>query len=124
MDPDELAIDPETGLADVGMPDEYVALCRHWHGGQDDLMYAVSSTGGLTLGSMVPYSDEADRFMTDQEWHVSLWGSLECDVRRAAQSARTGGHRDDDTLAQFALYCDEVGTALRTLYGLTDSEVV
>jgi hypothetical protein len=127
-DDSALTIDPETGLAEVDIDDEYIEAISGWTGGQDCMLYAVVSTGGLTLGSRRPYDRDADRSLTDQEWHVSLWSSLESDVRYAADTAAKSKsrriRRDADILREFEAFCDATTTALRTLYGLDDSDVV
>ena len=119
-----LTIDPETGLAEIDIPCEYLLLCRDWHSGQDDLLYAVSSTGGLTIGSRRPYDDYEGRSLTDQEWHLSLWNGLESDIRHAADTADSHNHDDGSLLREFGIYCEDTIATLRTLYDLTDSEVV
>lgn len=116
--------DSDVELIEIEIPSEYLDLASDWHSGQDDLLYALSSTGDLTLGSRRPYSANADRSLTDQEWHVYLWGLLGCDVRRAAKAAAKMGHDDVLTLREFETFCEETAAELRTAYGLEDSDAV
>ena len=59
----------------ISIPVEYVELCQNWHGGQSSMMYAVSSTGGLTRGTIRPKNDN-DEPMTDDEWLCHLYETL------------------------------------------------
>ncbi len=116
-------------LKRVNIPDRFVRLASEWHSGQDDLLYAVSSTGGLTLGSMRPYSTEVSRFLTAREWHVRLWASLGGDIRAAARCAERrhdvkSMQRAARRLRRFEAYAERVETRLREVYQLTESEAV
>lgn len=67
-------------------PKHYVELCKHWHSGQDCMMYAVASTGGLSLGTDRP-RDCHLRPMSDGDWLLYLWRILESDVERTLKRA-------------------------------------
>jgi hypothetical protein len=108
-------------IASVNIPDRYLRLASRWHSGQGDLLYAVSSTGGLTLGSQRPFDRDANRSLTDREWHVSLWSGLSSDIYAAVRSA---SGRDKQRLERFERYADRVTDRLRTIYGLENSDVV
>ena len=55
-------------------------LARDWHGGQGSMLYAVSSTGGLSRGSE---SSRGGR--TDEEWSADLLDRL---ARELAETGR------------------------------------
>lgn len=71
-------------------PDEIDAAAA-WHGGGDSMLYAISSTGSLSRGTIRPYGVE-----TDEEWMDELRQSLEWEATEAAnlatkQAKRTRG---------------------------------
>lgn len=114
----------EQELIEVEGQEQYLTLASEWHSGQDCMLYAFASSGGIELGTQRPWGDFVDRYLTDQEWHVSLWSSLESDVSRAAESAEKSGHDDATELREFAEFCKETTAMLRKTYGLEDSEAV
>ena len=103
-------------LIDVEIPDEFINLASEWYCGDGDLLYAVASTGGLTLGSIRPRNEDGEP-MSDTEWHVYLWDGLASDVLMALRDARKG-HEDADALEDFATFCDDTADRLRKAYGL------
>jgi hypothetical protein len=117
----------ELGLCDVAMPDCVVRFCESWHSGMDSLFYAVSSTGGLTLGTIRPRDDDGEP-MSDRAWHVSLWEGLsgECSalLRELSGGRVIGGELSDrrarGQLAIFERYCDRVVAQLRAAYGMEE----
>jgi hypothetical protein len=111
-------------LRDIEIPGEYLDLCTAWHSGLNCKLYAVASTGALTLGSRRPWGDFVDRYLTDTEWHVSLWNDLESDVRYAADMAERNSHEDEQALREFEAFCERTADELRTAYGLEESEAV
>lgn len=126
-DVDEDSDDSDDDLSTTEIPSQYFRLCKKWYSGQDDMMYAIMSTGSLTRGSVRPqYQDEsrAWRPYTDTEWTVSLWSGLSSDVRRAAQSAEKSSHPDATALRSFETWVDSVVEQFRALYNLEDSDVV
>jgi hypothetical protein len=111
----------------IEIPGEYVSLAARWYSGQDDLLYAVSSTGGLTTGGQRPSYQGDDRnwlSMTDEEWYLSLWVGLSSDVHFAIKAARKRPHEDLDDLVQFQTFVDKTVEDLRAEYHLEDSDVV
>lgn len=76
----------------IQIPGEYVQLCSEWYDSQASMMYAIASTGGLTLGDIRPYTDDEEtnerRPMTDEEWYRSLWSDLESELYRAKKIDR------------------------------------
>lgn len=47
------------------------AFARDWHGGQASMLYAVASTGALSLGTIRPRWSDGEAF-TDTEWRFDL----------------------------------------------------
>ena len=47
------------------IPSKFVKLATEWHGGQDSMLYAVSSTGSLSIGNRKPIwaNDEESWFL-------------------------------------------------------------
>lgn len=58
----------------------WLDIASEWHGGQWSMLYAIASTGSLTLGSVRPnvWDDDTDeeRPATDAEWYRSLLSDL------------------------------------------------
>ena len=110
-----------TPVDSIVIPPEYVDLCYGWHGGIDCLLYAVSSTDGLTRGNRRPLE------MTDEQWYLTLWRDLACDVTRARWAAGKAAEsaRDDDFLmfVKFEKWADDIVDKLTEEYGLADWEV-
>lgn len=59
----------------MSIPMEYVELCQNWHDGQTSMMYAILSTGDLTIGTIRPKNDDGE-WMTDDEWLCHLYEQL------------------------------------------------
>jgi|GEM_PF-3392201 len=110
----------DDAIEHVDLTSEQLQLASNWHSGQSDMLYAVSSSGGLYLGEKAPWNDDADRPMTDREWYVHLWDCLSCDVMQAARLAEKSQHEDAAALREFETFCDETAAALRKEYGLED----
>ena len=113
----------DTKIEVVKIPNEFVELAEQWHDGQDSMFYALSSTGELKLGTIRPYDQYIKRYLTDQEWHVSLWSWLACDVRFVIKSLKKT-HEDYITLQHFDKFCEQTVLELKVKYGLLESEVV
>jgi hypothetical protein len=61
------------------------------------MLYALSSTGNISMGNRRPYDCD-----TDTDWIVRLWESLACDIRAAMRAIRKiNSAQDDDDLATF-----------------------
>lgn len=69
-------------------------------------MYAVSSTGNLTLGSIRPQHEDQNRPMTDDEWYLYLWQCLDSEVRYARKIATK--FSDSAKLTKFQLYVESI----------------
>ena len=96
----------------IEIPPQFVAIASNWYGGQGCMLYAVSSTGGLTTGTNRPRSDFADRMATDEEWYYQLWCELSSDIGIAARAAEAGHNGDSDiedaaTLREFEDWVDD-----------------
>lgn len=80
-------------MLSLKIPDEFIQLCTEWHSGQSSMMYAVSSTGALSLGTIKPLDCE-----TDEEWFQSILSGLESEVRdciRILKKSRYGYDLDE-----------------------------
>lgn len=85
--------------------DEIDAACSY-NGGQSSMLYAVCSTGALSLGTRRPDPD-----YTDGEWFAELLGRLESEVEDAIEiSEKTGPDGDDDE--DFYFQAEALGTML------------
>ena len=67
--------------------DDEVEAASHWYGGQGSMLYAVTSTGALSRGTMRPRHDDGTP-MTDAEWMWDLADRLEAEATEAAQDAK------------------------------------
>ena len=113
----------------IKIPYEYFELCMHWHGNQDCMLYAVCSTGGLTLGTIRPRGCDSD-----EKWYLTIWRELSSDVAYARRSAEKGcnfraGYDDGDgeghdadypALVEFEEWVDAQCERLCVSYGLED----
>jgi hypothetical protein len=109
----------DTILDTIQIPSEFVSLAGEWHDGQDSMLYAVSSTGNLSRGSIRPCEDDgywdesprrwidAYRAMTDLEWYRSLYSQLSSEVGRLATYCAEQCHDDSGTMSEFETWCDE-----------------
>lgn len=115
-------------LINVDVPPEFIRLCHGWAGDMDCMLRAIDSTGGLTIGTIRPYYRDPGRYLTDQEWHISLFRSLSCDIRycirMAEKSEATDVAGDLSGLRSFEQWADNTTLNLRNQYGLNDSDVV
>jgi len=106
-----------TELLDIGIPAEFIALCDDWAGDTDCMLRAISSMGGLYLGSRRPRDDDGNP-MSDQAWHAHLFGSLFCDIAYCRRMAEESGHEDAPALAEFEAWADETCETLYRAYRL------
>jgi hypothetical protein len=97
----------------IKIPVAYQRLCADWAGGTDCMLRAVSSTGGLTIGTIRPAGCD-----TDEKWYLTIWRELSSD---AYYAVRHNPNSDDfDDLSRFEDWCDERVSDLEDSYGLTD----
>jgi hypothetical protein len=115
----------------IVIPDLFVDLCEGWHGSINCKLYAVSSTGGLTIGAIRPLGCD-----TTEKWYLSIWRDLSVDVAYTVRCAEEGLNAGDDwdggdgeghdadypDLAEFEEWVDAQVVALEDSYGLADWE--
>ena len=113
-------------LVEIDIPGEFIDLCNGWAGESDCRLRAIDSTGGLTIGNRHRWNNDVNRFLTDQEQHLSLWCDLQCDIRYCLRlMSKNGNHHPDfDAMSRFETFAEETEASLRETYGLQDSEAV
>jgi hypothetical protein len=113
----------------IEIPCEFYDVCTRWYDGIGDKLYAICSTGGLTLGNRRPPGCDSD-----EKWYYSIWCDLSADVGRAVRAAKMGlnacdeddggdgeGHDADyPVLADFEDWVDAQIQELADSYGLED----
>lgn len=104
-----------TEVNSIQIPYEFVELCGEWHGGQSCMLYAVCSTGNLTLGNRRPLGCD-----TDEKWYVHIWECLDSDLSITIRQAK--GRRGVTKLREFGEYVEGIVKQLRAEYGLEDWE--
>lgn len=103
----------KTPINSVEIPDRHLRLAEQWYSGQSDMLYAVASTGGLTLGNRQPL--EA---VSDEHWYWILWRDLGADIAHARRLAERDGHDDLQGLRDFEAFADGIADRLWSEYGL------
>ncbi len=98
----------------IKMPVRFQRLCADWSGGVDCMLYAVSSTGGLTTGNILPRGCDSD-----EKWYLTIWRELSCDVGYIARH-QISKDSDYDNLVEFEAWVDEQVCRLEESYGLAD----
>ena len=85
--------------------DDELAAASDWHGGQASMLYAIASTGALTLSTVRPsVDDDGWRPMTDAEWRADLAWRLWRELRETAEQAEMQGDEDAELLRA---WCDK-----------------
>jgi hypothetical protein len=64
-----------------------IEAASHWYGGQGSMLYAITSTGSLSRGTIRPRNDDGSP-MTDDEWLADLAARLEAEANMCAGDAR------------------------------------
>ena len=106
------------GIDSIEIPAHYVELCAQWYSGQTDLLYAVASTGNLTLGNRRPRDCD-----TDEKWYLDLWRGFSGDAWAAVKSAKISTEHDDlEALEAMEAFAYDIVEQLETSYGLADWE--
>jgi hypothetical protein len=82
------------------------------------MLYAVSSTGGLTTGAICPVTDYTDDDDRMHKWYLSIWVDFSSDIGCAARGARKGNHEDAQKLEDAEKWVDDVCERLSEAYGL------
>ena len=70
----------------IDFDDEEIEAASHWYGGQGSMLYAITSTGALSRGTIRPRHHEGG-LMTDEEWIIDLAERLESEAAAAARDA-------------------------------------
>jgi hypothetical protein len=101
----------------IVMPTRFQYTCLDWAGGTGCMLRAVSSTGGLTLGSRRIIGCDSD-----EKWYLTIWRDLSIDIayniRQANQNC--SALEDVDDLVDFEKWVDEQVERLEESYGLTE----
>lgn len=71
----------------ANIPERFLRVAAKWYDDKDDLLYAVSSAGGLYGGVARPLDNDGC-YMTDEEWGIYLWETLSVDVGYAADRVK------------------------------------
>ena len=116
----DFPVEPTIPVDSIKIPGWVMALCEGWHGGQECMLYAVCSTGGLTTGTMCPISDFDDYDDRDRKWYLTIWNNFSGDLGYAARAARRDNHEDAAELSRAGKWADEVCERLADDYGLED----
>jgi len=104
-----------TPVNSIQIPDRFVKLCEHWHGGQRCTLYAVSSTGNLSMGNILPYHCD-----TDEQWYLTIWRNLAVDIMNCRMAAELYESDSIDILTEFEKYADNIVEQLKQEYNLAD----
>ena len=110
-------------LDSIEISSEFADLCGQWHGGVDTILYAISSTGGLTRGLIRPKDDSGKR-LSDEAWFTGLFGELESELSDCVQMLekhpRLADKRDLGILRAYRWWAEEMVGELRSEYKLDD----
>ena len=93
---------PCCGYDTIEFEVDEIEAAQAWHGGQSSMLYAVASTGALSLGTMRP-KDCDGGVMSDREWFEYLVANLAREVRwarGAAQERINAGDEERDELEE------------------------
>jgi len=101
----------------IKLPIDIQLLCEGWADNVDCMLRAVSSTGGLTLGSIRPSGCD-----TDEKWYLAIWREFANDLGYCARVAFKHGNDDSYELECAEGWADDVCGALAKSYGLEDWE--
>jgi hypothetical protein len=100
----------------IKIPVDYQRLCAGWAGNEYCKLRAVSSTGGLTTGTICPAGCDDN----EEKWYLTIWRDLSADVCYAVRDARLVDHDDYDDLSRFEDWVDERISDLEDSYELAD----
>lgn len=105
-------------LIHVEFPAEHLETCADWHSGQSCMLYAVASTGNVSLGTIRPRDDDGNS-LTDRQWQVRLWGELSCDAWAALRNLdKLDPERD--RLESLESFAESTAEKLREAYNLQE----
>ena len=103
----------------IEIPGPFRRICNDWAGDLGCMLRAVSSTGGLTTGTICPVRDYTDQEDRDHKWYYTIWCNLASDVGHALRLAGRD-HEDYPTLRDFYDWADEQADRLSESYGLDE----
>lgn len=107
-------------IQETQVPAGLVAFASQWYDGSDSMLYAIASTGNLTIGSVRPY-----HVLTDQEWHVYLFDALDLELAHLLRHMKRNGSNSFCDLKKaelFQSWAEKKADELREAYGLNDDE--
>jgi hypothetical protein len=90
----------------INMPKRFVEFASSWYDSSGSMLYAVASTGNLTIGNRRPYDCD-----TDEEWFLSLWVKLRDElrlIRPTINPASIINERDTNNCESFIAFVDSV----------------
>jgi hypothetical protein len=99
----------------IKVPCDIQELCADWAGGMGCMLRAVSSTGGLTMGTLRPEGCD-----TEEKWYLTIWRELASDLDYNARMAFKGGEEDYAALACAEAWADDICDQIAEAYGLED----
>jgi hypothetical protein len=97
----------------IKVPCDIQRLCADWAGGTGCMLRAVSSTGGLIMGSIRPIGCD-----TDEKWYLTIWRELASDLGHVADRAYNDIAKDRYELACAEEWADDVCDTLAASYDL------
>ena len=117
--------------------EKQLQLAAAWHGGQGSMLYAVASTGSLSLGSRRPLvwdegftgpitkdPDCGWRPATDREWADALVDQLVTELRSVERSADLAEETEDGMTAYvWRNEIDEHWAAVSNGFGIDETEI-
>lgn len=107
----------KTPIDSIEIPPEFLDLAGAWYDGQSSMLYAVASTGGLTLGPVRPMVYGENRHMTDEEWYWSLWSDLASELRSLIRMVeKNRGKARIAKLRRFEEFADQTADRLAAEY--------
>ena len=109
-----MSVDQNT-LIPVEIPSEYVQLASEWYDGSGSMLYAITSTGGLTLGSRRPLDCE-----TDQEWQLRLFCCLSSELSSLRRMLKDKSLSDYLQIESFEDWTDATLEHLAATYGIEE----
>jgi hypothetical protein len=107
-------IQPMIPVDSIEIPVGFQHLCKGREGATIGTIYAVSSSGGLTIGTLRPEGCD-----TDEKWYLTIWRNLAAEAFyiRCKAGEDSADHRE---LIEFEFWVDEQVERLEQSYGLAD----
>jgi hypothetical protein len=105
-------------LKEIEIPAEFAEFASGFYEGSDSMLYAITSTGNLEIGSIRPYDCD-----TDEKWQLNLFETLDmelCHLLRAMRRTEKTNCQHYDICHRFQKWAEIAANTLRTEYGLDD----